>query len=374
VGLGRGVASDLLLLSVRVRLEIDSVADLRSLLAVFGRFRAATEGTADIDLCIREEGASRRVVATGSGLRREVLLPDADAALDCAYATILDEVGRRSADAICIHGAALTLDGAGTILSGPSGFGKTTLALALAALGHELVSDEVSAIDRRTGKLHPFPLAVGCRDASLGLLERNGWAPAAPVLLRSRRKTWIAPSSITDQIQVRDVFVIGSEDAPPAGAPGTFRLQVDGPAAGVAADLLRIDGVRECHAEQDSGWIRLVTDRGLWLADRVEAAVVARGRVVLQVDDLDRPAASFGRSPEASRIGVGGGVATLLGQLRGFGALVGWTGQRPGAFAEVFQALATGLSGARFWRLRPGRLAETANYIHRTVAYPAPPA
>jgi len=49
-----------------------------------------------------------------------------------------------------LHGSSVLLNDAAIILSGPSGFGKSTLAAALARRGHPLLCDDVCAIDMKT--------------------------------------------------------------------------------------------------------------------------------------------------------------------------------------------------------------------------------
>lgn len=316
---------------------------------------------------VGRDRSARRVTLTTAEGRREVRVPDLDVALDCVYATIMDEVGRRSADAVCFHAASLSRGGRGVVLVGPSRHGKTTLALALAARGYDLLSDEVAVIDRRTGSLHPFPLAVGCRAESLALLEAEGWGPPRPALLRSGRKTWLAPSAASRPLPVGDVFVIARRVAPEGERGRRYRVRIDGPAAELAPELARIEGVTACSADDDPDWLRMEVERGSWVADRVESLVAARGRVVLAVEGLDAVPASFCRPPEIERIGAGEGIAGLLRQLRGFGAVVGWTAGRPGGFADLFRGFATGLAATRFWRLRPGPLADTVRGVESLV-------
>lgn len=368
-----GGAIDLLLLSVRVRLHAADPADLAPLQAVFGGFRSARHSETDVDVRVERVRSARRVVSTTASGRRDIMVPDLDVALDCAYATIMDEVGRRSEDAVCFHAASLAHEGRGVVLVGPSRHGKTTLALALAARGRDLLSDEVAVVDRSSGSLHPFPLAVGCRSESLSLLESEGWVPPGAVLLRSRRKTWLAPSALTRPLPVGDVFVIARQAGTAEGRHATFRVRIDGPAAELVPEIARIEGLIDCSADADPCWLRMVVERGSWVADRVESVVAERGRVVLAVEDLDSRPADFGRPPEVERIGAGAGVAGLLRQLRGFGAVVAWTTDRPGGFADIFRCFATQLAGARFWRLRPGPLGDTVRQVERTVASPPSP-
>jgi hypothetical protein len=54
------------------------------------------------------------------------------------------------------HAASVGIDGAGVVLVGPSGAGKTTTALTLASRGHRYFGDDVAALRTETGELLPF--------------------------------------------------------------------------------------------------------------------------------------------------------------------------------------------------------------------------
>ena len=84
-------------------------------------------------------------------------------------------------DALLFHAAAVNIAGRGVMIVGPSGAGKTTTALALAARGHDILTDEVSWYVPSTGELLDFRRPVGIREgvrpAALdAALERAGAA------------------------------------------------------------------------------------------------------------------------------------------------------------------------------------------------------
>lgn len=66
-------------------------------------------------------------------------------------------------DAIFFHASALGIGGKGTIFVGPKGAGKSTTSLALAARGHNLLSDEIAGYQPATGNLVPFRRPVGIK-------------------------------------------------------------------------------------------------------------------------------------------------------------------------------------------------------------------
>ena len=70
---------------------------------------------------------------------------------------------RMRSDAIFFHASALGIFGEGTIFVGPSGGGKSTTSLALAARGHNFLSDEVAGYIPERGELIPFRRPVGIK-------------------------------------------------------------------------------------------------------------------------------------------------------------------------------------------------------------------
>jgi HPr Serine kinase C-terminal domain len=76
------------------------------------------------------------------------------------------------------HAAAVAVDGEGVALSGPSGTGKTSLALALARRGAALLADDVLAVELGGGGLlaHPGAAVAGIdRAEAARLRERGSW-------------------------------------------------------------------------------------------------------------------------------------------------------------------------------------------------------
>ena len=82
-------------------------------------------------------------------------------------------------DVLFVHAAAVRIGGAGVLLAGSRGAGKTTLAVGLATRGHGLLSDEVGAIRLDGPSVVPFPRAAGVRpgpraSAAAAMLDRPG--------------------------------------------------------------------------------------------------------------------------------------------------------------------------------------------------------
>jgi hypothetical protein len=86
---------------------------------------------------------------------------------------------RMRSDAIFFHASALGIFGEGTIFVGPSGGGKSTTSLALAARGHNFLSDEVAGYLPARGELIPFRRPVGIKPGPRATAVENGLPAAA---------------------------------------------------------------------------------------------------------------------------------------------------------------------------------------------------
>jgi hypothetical protein len=86
---------------------------------------------------------------------------------------------RMRPDAIFFHASALGIFGEGTIFVGPSGGGKSTTSLTLAARGHNFLSDEVAAYIPERGELIPFRRPVGIKPGPRATAVERGLPASA---------------------------------------------------------------------------------------------------------------------------------------------------------------------------------------------------
>jgi hypothetical protein len=75
----------------------------------------------------------------------------------------VNRVLRLQREILFFHAASIGLDGQGVMIIGPKASGKTTIALALAARGHDFLGDEMAAVHRETRSMLPFRRAVSIR-------------------------------------------------------------------------------------------------------------------------------------------------------------------------------------------------------------------
>jgi hypothetical protein len=92
---------------------------------------------------------------------------------------------RSRPDIIFFHASALGMFGEGTIFVGPSGGGKSTISMALAARGHNFLSDEVGAYAPDTGQLFPFRRPVGIKPGPRAVAVERGLPARANARIES---------------------------------------------------------------------------------------------------------------------------------------------------------------------------------------------
>jgi hypothetical protein len=73
---------------------------------------------------------------------------------------------QHDAEHVAWYAAGLAIDGSAVLISGPSGVGKTTLALELIGRGHGLYGDEYVFLRRRDRRLVAFPRALMLREGA----------------------------------------------------------------------------------------------------------------------------------------------------------------------------------------------------------------
>ncbi len=188
----------------------------------------------------------RLITRTGSGVplvaaRGGLLLIDTSAAPDGFLPDLLlSPVLATQREFLFVHAASIAIGGAGLLLIGKSGSGKTTTVLTLAARGHGYLGDDMAALHaesamllplRRTAHLRPGPHTR----ALAPHVETGRWDPphadGQPRL--PLRVTDLFPGRASARVPLRRVLFLRRFAAEPAIEP----FQVDGTARGSLAPL-----------------------------------------------------------------------------------------------------------------------------------------
>lgn len=118
----------------------------------------------------------------------------------------------------CLHASAVSLDGRGTLIIGPSGSGKSSLALELMAFGCTLVADDQVMVDRRVGGLWlsaPDVIANMIEARGVGLIRANADpARAALVVDLGTTETERLPKAHTKVIEGATLPLLRKVESP----------------------------------------------------------------------------------------------------------------------------------------------------------------
>lgn len=165
------------------------------------RVRVASRGAFEVAVVRRRSWRSLRsyyhVLLNGQpqcALRRESsVLPHVEWALNAAVARYLPDYYQ-------IHAAAVARHGAGVILAGSPGAGKSTLTAGLIARGWSYLSDEFALIDPRVRRLLAYPKALCIKAGSFDTLRQLGLPVDEHGVLHKGSK---GPVTLIDPLDIR---------------------------------------------------------------------------------------------------------------------------------------------------------------------------
>ena len=108
--------------------------------------------------------ASNRTLAAGDSRTLVINLDESppEFVTDC----IVSLVQSAQQGVLFLHAASFGIGGAGALLIGRSGAGKSTTSVALAARGHSFLGDDLAAVRLATREVLPFPKSARLRDGS----------------------------------------------------------------------------------------------------------------------------------------------------------------------------------------------------------------
>ncbi len=286
---------------------------------------------------------------------------------------LLEDLMARSGSLFLLHGAALAREGRALIVSAPSGFGKTTLAVHLGERGFDLLTDDLVGVDRATGVVLPFPRYLGLRPGTRRLLTtrlrararaarrftaRDGSWSVDPLALFGKRPAPAAPSVVVvvrptgPRTGLRRLPVVDLRFAKHAGPPPDSLRSL----AGVedVRTHTRIPGVVRVRYSE-------AHELGRFLERHRRRIVVARKRPV------NGP--RFDRSPAIWSIGPFQAAVELAQEMtnRGYGSRI--EREFRGREGELVLAIASLIGRSRCYAMTPGRLKETLALLeHRFEA------
>jgi len=302
---------------------------------------------------------------------------------DYAYTRILNAALAQVQSHYLFHAAALSHAGQGLLLAGPAGRGKTTLTLALLDRGYTFLSDDLAAIGRADGWLHPFPRRLGVRPGA--------WALLGDARAPHERELWdvesLRPGALGTACPARFLFALADPGDNAPAEPALY-LTLDRLDAALLADLRAIAGVdgvttltplptgepvrvsgRGRGEEQWLPVVRLDVTAGADVEPAIEAVCARHGRLLLDAArGAEAAPPDFTRSPDLEPLAPAEGAWELLRRLRGgaHSALVQQVFD--GRLPRLYLALAELAAGMACYRLTVGRLTEMVALIDEVTS------
>lgn len=165
------------------------------------------------------------------------------------------------------HGAAVSRDGDGMVISGPSYYGKTSLTLQLLLRkGFRFLSDDQLAINRETRLIDPFPRGIGIRENTLAFFDELQIEHLESYMDGGGQRKWLVDISEISENGVGEpcrlkylVFLVNSLDEAAEGEQ-YIELTLDGMNDRLMVELQNIAVNGEVHC-RDLGGIYILTFR-----------------------------------------------------------------------------------------------------------------
>jgi hypothetical protein len=173
-------------LTTIVRVELDDDAPYAALVrALIAPYSASSE-TPEISYCLHTTAFSR----TGADDR---VVEDPRDVVPLFEIDLYEQVIARASPGWLLHASAIEARDGALVLAGPSGAGKTTMTLALAARGYRIQTEEIVWINS-TGEVRGLPRALHVRDRSV---VPTGWSatdyPLRPSSRNSDEQVLVVP-------------------------------------------------------------------------------------------------------------------------------------------------------------------------------------
>lgn len=297
------------------------------------------------------------------------LIHDPDTLFDYAHTSILNAVPAQIRTHFPIHGAALSAEGAGIILAGHSGYGKTTLALELVRRGWRFLSDDVAAIGRSDHLLYPFPKGLGIWPGTRQLIPEAGALPQVTMGKQLVDIEAIYPHGLGEPCPPRYLIVLTSPHGETEQVGEALYLTVDRVTKSLLAELSAIPETSNVRVidSQRLPVIKLSLPRGAFIEPAVEGICSRHQTLIFDVAKAGERPPDFGASPHLESLPKAEAVLELLRRLRG-----GWRSailrhQFGGSTPRLYLALSEVVAKMACYRLFVGRLKEMADLVCQAV-------
>lgn len=297
------------------------------------------------------------------------LINDPDTLFDYAHTSILNAALAQTRTHFLIHAAALSVNGAGIILAGHAGCGKTTLALELIRRGFRFLSDDIAAIACADHRLYPFPKSLGLWPGTRRLIPEAGRLSQEMVGRQLVDIETIYPHRLGEPCRPRYLVVLTSLRGETEQAGDTLYVTMDRVSEPLLAELStipEISGVAVING-QKLPVIRLSSLKHAFVEPAVEDICYRHQTLIFDVaKDGERPP-DFDASPHLESLPKAEATLELLRRLRGGSRSAVLAHEFQGSTTRLYLALSEVVAKMACYRLFVGQLREMADLVYQVV-------
>ncbi|MEW5804173.1 MAG: hypothetical protein AB1847_18920 [bacterium] len=311
-----------------------------------------------------------------------------------AYSVITNSIITRIQSHLIFHAAAVSWQDQGIVILGDSCQGKSTLTLELIRRGFAFLTDDMTCLCRKDGRIYPFSKALGLRQSAVGLFKgfsESTFDPSCAIPGKGKlfmHLTDIPEAKVSSPCLPRFLICLSpwrgeesgyeSSYAPPYEAQGKWRkdrgslqedkkilyLGVDRCEDGLIEGLGALPGVEKCEVRKGSLFpvIELCCRRGTFLLPEIENLCSRYKVALIHIAKNDRGSIDYLCDPHLERIPKPLALRRLLGGFRG-----GWTAsvlkETDRGIAPLVFELGKILQGMECYRMVPGELGKMADLL-----------
>ena len=289
------------------------------------------------------------------------------------YEVVLNAILASVRSHFLIHAGVVARDDHGIVLAADSAHGKTTLVLELVRRGWKFLSDEMAALGRADGRVHPFPRSLRIRPGTLELAGFPGAADGAAqwlgkLLLDIEE---IQPESMGRTAAISHVVVLRDpaevQDVNPDSPERELTVSVDRLDDGLLMAIRQIEGVAEAQPDIGCGYpaIKLRTaDRSrMSILSQIEVLCQEQRTLVLDVVKRKESHPTFATPTRLQPIPRSKAVLELLRRFQGGHKSALLQQEFDGSSTHLFMELAGILAQADCYQLFVGPLGEMADLV-----------
>ena len=296
---------------------------------------------------------------------------------DYAYINILKSIFSRIRSHLLIHAGAVAWGDQAALLVADTMHGKTTLVLELVRRGFKFFSDDVAALSRADGMIHPFPRALAIRAGTFKMFGMDGNLVGIP---NDDPPTWfgkrvldietVQPASLAKASPLRHIIILQSLKSASRQRvlSSEYDLLLSHCNEAFLQAIHQIDGLKEVRQGQVNGYplLRLSVSSPSVIS-QVESLCQSHRILVLNLMPNNAPP-SFSGPAQLEKIVQSQAILALMAHFQGGLHSTLLQKEFGGRSIRLFMELARLVGGAKCYQLSLGPLQDMADLVREVTS------